>query len=438
MLPVAGPAPRRGHHHQRRRRAARRTPGRARRHLHTLAEASLLDTDRHDRYRLHDLLRAYAAHRLQLAEHPAGEHDEVIIRILDFYLQTAHNADRQRAPHRYAVAELDATTPVVAQTFATDRDAAHWLLTERHNLAAVTRLAAEHGHHHHAWRLPGTLRKVLERHHLHDESLALHTIALASARAIGDSSGQASTLKDLGTVHLNLHQPTEAVQCLSEALTIARNTHHQLAEGACLHNLGRAHLALDDIERARDYYRQALALRREINDQDGVGYTLHRLGMSYGHVQDYDVAVTHFRQALQVREKIQHYQGQADTLAGLATLHLHQGNFNRTIEYAQRALPIHDRTLDHRTAIDTLLVLARAFYNLHHYDDTISAATRAADLCWEINDPAGRAQSFDLLSCARNALGELELSNRLRQQASAIRAAFAIQGDLNTDNVSGL
>lgn len=411
---------------------------RARRHLHTLAEASLLGTDRHDRYRLHDLLRAYAAYRLQVAEHTAGEQDEAIIRILDFYLQTAHNADRQRAPHRYAVAELAATTAVVAQTFATDRDAAQWLLAERHNLAAATRLAAEHGHHHHAWRLPGTLRKVLERHNLHDDSLVLHTIALTSARAVGDSYGQASTLKDLGTVHLNLRQPTEAVRCLSEALTIARRAHHQVTEGACLHNLGRAYVALDDIDRGRDYYRQALALRREIDDQDGVGYTLHRLGMSHSQVQDYEVAVTHLRQALQVREKIQHYQGQADTLAELATLHLQQGHFSRTIEYARRALPIHDRTLDHRTAIDTLLALAHAHLNLHHYDDTVTAAQRAADLCWEINDPAGRAQSFDLLSRAYHALDKLELSERLREQAAAIRAALAIPGDLNNEHVSGL
>jgi DNA-binding SARP family transcriptional activator/Tfp pilus assembly protein PilF/Cdc6-like AAA superfamily ATPase len=412
---------------------------RARRHLHTLAEANLLDTRHQDRYRLHDLLRAYATHRFGLVEATAQARREVIARILDYYLQTAHNADRRRAPHRDAVAELPATTTVVAQTFATDRDAASWLLAERHNLAAATALAAEHGFHHHAWRLPGTLRKVLERNNLHHDSLALHTTALASARAVGDSHGQASILKDLGTIHLNLQQPDEAVACLNEALAIARESQYRLVEGACLHNLGRAYLALGDVDRARTHYRDALDLRREIGDHDGVGYTLHRLGLSHCDVQEYDVAVTHLRQALQVRERIQHYQGQADTLAALARVYLRQGSSARAIEYAQRALPIHDRTLDHRTAIDTLLVLATARFNLHHYQDSVRAGDRAAELCREINDPAGRAQALDVLACAHHALGAPELSDRLREQASAIRTALALPDDRETGiDVAGL
>ena len=77
--------------------------------LEVLVDAHLLESPAPDRYRLHDLLRAYAAERAQ-ADEPPQAVDDAVRRVLDWYLRTADAAAGVVAPYRDRV-PLDPAEP---------------------------------------------------------------------------------------------------------------------------------------------------------------------------------------------------------------------------------------------------------------------------------------------------------------------------------------
>ncbi|HEY0804861.1 MAG TPA: NB-ARC domain-containing protein, partial [Pseudonocardiaceae bacterium] len=105
-----------------------------------------------DRYRRHDLIRAFAVQ--VVADEPAAERTAAELRMLDFYLHTAYHAD-QTACYGSTVPMPPLPANVTPLTFTDELSATVWCLTERHNLVAVVGIAAEHGHHH-AYLLPHT------------------------------------------------------------------------------------------------------------------------------------------------------------------------------------------------------------------------------------------------------------------------------------------
>lgn len=128
----------------------------ARQLLELVAGMYLVEESGEDRYRLHDLLRLYAAERA-LAEDTDEDRAAAQRRVLDWYLHTAYVAN-SAMPHLPPYFALDAAAEgCVPLTFATIRQALDWYETEHANLMASIRMAAETGHHVVAWKIPATL-----------------------------------------------------------------------------------------------------------------------------------------------------------------------------------------------------------------------------------------------------------------------------------------
>jgi transcriptional regulator with XRE-family HTH domain/tetratricopeptide (TPR) repeat protein len=181
--------------------------------LRDLTRASLLTEVATGRYAFHDLLRAYAAEQGTSAEGVAN----TTRRMLDHYLQTAHQAQRVLYPGRELIG-LDALAPgVTPETFGGKASALAWLEAEYRVLLKVTDVAARTGFDAHAWRLPvvlWTYHNVCG--HWHDGT-RLHRLALEAARRCGDLSGQAHVLRGLGSFAMSTGDVREAYQCLTTA-----------------------------------------------------------------------------------------------------------------------------------------------------------------------------------------------------------------------------
>ena len=122
--------------------------------LEVLVDAHLLESPAPDRYRLHDLLRAYAAERAE-ADEPARLIEEAVRRLLGWYLRTADAAASIVAPPYRDRVPLDPPEPGSQPlSFGTAGQALHWCEQERANLVAATRQAASYGLHDIAWKLP--------------------------------------------------------------------------------------------------------------------------------------------------------------------------------------------------------------------------------------------------------------------------------------------
>ncbi|MGH3867119.1 MAG: ATP-binding protein [Pseudonocardiaceae bacterium] len=365
------------------------TPAQTRRLLETLAGTHLIEETSKDRYRLHDLLRAYAAECAKSAETDDGC-TTAVRRVLTWYLHTGDAADRILNPHRRRI-PLDqpavACAPLELTTYAQALD---WCEAERANLVAAVRHAAETGEHVIAWKLPlallgfFTLRKhwadlIVTYHigltaaaHLHDregeawslgglgmacldlrrygEALDHYQRALHICREIDDSWGRVIALLGLGRAYLHRGRYDEALDHSQQALCICQEIDDPWSQTFALLNIGAIHRKLARFEDALDYFQRTLTVVRSVHHQSGEAMALHNLGDTYRDLRRFDDAIEYFQQACTTYREIGDRWGEAHTLRNIGdTLH-RLNQMQLAAEYWHRALPLFEDLDDSVTA----------------------------------------------------------------------------------------
>ncbi|MFD1325884.1 ATP-binding protein [Micromonospora sonneratiae] len=254
--------------------------------LEELVDAHLVQELSPGRYRMHDLIRRYAAD-LAADEEPQAE--AALRRVLGHYLAQAVAHDRTLpSPHRREPSPGD---PAKAMA---------WFELEYVNLVACFDAAVRVGADEVAVELPQAMRVWFFRHRGTDDQVRLLEGAAAAAARLGRDQQRASLLADLGFARA-------AAGRLAEALSA-----YELAEQS----------GPDDEELAA-----GLALR--------IGFVRRDLG-------DLEAAQAHFRRARELFEKIGHRAGQSQALAfdGWVTLHL--GRHSEAVELARASVALVD------------------------------------------------------------------------------------------------
>jgi DNA-binding SARP family transcriptional activator/tetratricopeptide (TPR) repeat protein len=178
--------------------------------LGRLVDAHLLIEPVAGRFRLHDLLREYAA-QLAAAD---PERDPATLRMLDFYLQSTAAATRPweggRLRGQIDVGEILPWVPRFADLNSTRR----WLDLEIGNLVGVTQLADALGRHRHTCLLTRALWGYLFRNSMNEISIDLHRRALAAAEALGDDDLTAMTHNYLASAYARAGHQDDAARHL--------------------------------------------------------------------------------------------------------------------------------------------------------------------------------------------------------------------------------
>jgi tetratricopeptide (TPR) repeat protein len=210
-----------------------------RRTMDLLLRAHLIHPARPGRYRLHDLLYAYAASLATAVEDPADDSRRVLARLFDYYLATAaaamdrlHPAEMHRRPR---VPPLMTPAPCFPDSAA----ARAWLDAERPALIAAALHAASHGWPGYAVDLAATLYRYLADGY-HSDALAVHSHACQAARQAGDQDGEARARHGLGIVHAHLGRYEQAATHFEQALSLSRQAGNLDGQARALNNLGTA------------------------------------------------------------------------------------------------------------------------------------------------------------------------------------------------------
>jgi DNA-binding SARP family transcriptional activator len=317
------------------------TPQRARRLIRELAEAHLVDEPVPGRYRMHDLVRLYAAERAA-AEEPAAVHRAALGRLFDHYIHTADAADRAFAPYRHRLIPTATAPAVTVVAVDGEHDAFAWFTVEHAVLLSTIRYALASGAGTAAWQLAWAVTTFLFRQGHWDDCIAVQHLALEAVgpcgdmavRAwfhrglaricsrldrrdearryaetaldlftrLGDAPGQARTHQDLAQLATDRHDYPQAMRHAQAAVTLLRSEADTAVLAAALNALGWITALAGAPKRALPYCEQAQALLAGRGDRhqeaavwDSLGYIHHRLGHHTHAVACYDEAVSRFR-----------------------------------------------------------------------------------------------------------------------------------------------
>ncbi len=344
-----------------------------------------------DRYRLHDLIRVFAA-RCAETDEPEAERLSAVRRMVSFYLLTAARANHLLYPSRMSPTDL--ADDVEAVQLAEPAQAEAWFDRERKCLVAAVRMAAENGHHDHSWRLADLLGGFLDRHGYHEDGRVVREIAVTSAHIAGDRVGEASSLNNLGKVLLDLGNHEGARGCLGAALRIVEDLDHEIGQAAVLTMLGRLEMESGDAAAALRLFQRSLEIAQRIGDERDMAWTSRRMGEVLRVLGQREAAVMKLHDARWLATRIGDRSAQASSLAELGTLHHEHGDLQAAAAYCEEALRIAE-------AIPDLVVVAQVCVALAEIesgrdsDAAFSYGRRAIALCRRSGNLALEARAHE-------------------------------------------
>ncbi|MCA1676823.1 MAG: tetratricopeptide repeat protein, partial [Actinobacteria bacterium] len=288
----------------------------ARRLLEILVGTHLIEETGRDRYRLHDLLRVYAADRAE-AEETGQDRDGAVRRVLTWYLHTGDAAGHVLNRHRRRV-PLDA--PEVACSpleFTRYGQALDWCEAERANLVVATHQAAEAGEHLIACKLPLALWDFFNLRKHWADLISTHCISLTAAQHLHDRRSEAWAWGGLGYPYFDLQQPEEALIHYQHALPICQEIEDPWCEAIALLGYGWSHFFLEHYEEALDHFERALRTCQETDDSWSQIFALLLIGTIHRKRQRFEDALSCFQQALTVAGAVHDRSGEAMALHNL-------------------------------------------------------------------------------------------------------------------------
>ncbi|MET9631106.1 tetratricopeptide repeat protein [Lentzea sp. NPDC006480] len=354
--------------------------------LGELCQAHLLEEYRPGRYRFHDLLHAYARERAEQDDPQARK--AALRRLLDWYLRTAHNADKLLRPKIYTSLALPAST-VTPATFHSEAEVLAWYSLERASLFLLVRQAREEELYEHTWQLPHAIVHFCRLRGDAEDCADAMRIGVEAARALGDRQAEADTLRrvavatfdagryeealsiygrvlplyeeiddhatlartlaDVGDALVKLGRHEEAVAHLENALELQDGADVRQRKDGTFLRLGRALSGLERYDEAITYFQDALALSRTYEDPYGEGYALHDLGEAHAGRNDSADAVRYYDEAIALRRRIGHHTGEGLSLFGLGGALHRLGDLDGARRCWEQALIVLD-TVDHPEA----------------------------------------------------------------------------------------
>jgi tetratricopeptide (TPR) repeat protein len=300
--------------------------------LDTLVDAHVLEAPAPGQYRLHDLLRLFAAEQVvtQLTEQ---DRQEAFDRLLIWYYYALRYAVEFHPegfpPARAAGGE---GLPV----FDGYADAQEWCEREHQNIVSVVGSAQQRGRHE---MVNGMARLISMYAHMVGSlrgHLAIQRTALDSARQVGDLRGEAWILSSLGDVLMLSGEVAEAIECFESELSIREKVSSRGGIASAHNNLGTAYHASGRCELAVEHFRLAQALCEE---SFGLGTVLVNEAECLSESGQHEAALTCFTRALPLLMGNTHAQAQAATKLA-ETLRL-TGRLTESLEQHQIALKLH-------------------------------------------------------------------------------------------------
>jgi tetratricopeptide (TPR) repeat protein len=413
-------------------------PAAARRLLHRLAAANLVQAVSDHRYQLHELLREYARERT-LDEDDRLVRESAVQRLAVWYLAAAQHAgrclDRYRRTIRHELPALDVDVDQAERARQIE-----WFTVEHRNLAAVVRQIADTRWDQLTWELADAVYDFYQLRRYCRENIALHRLGLLAAersdhlpaqffmrhhiavgyrelgdypeaftqarialelsRRVQDGYGGAVVLDSIARIHLAVGECRAAMNVAKEALATRRQIGDRHGEAATLDTLARAYQGLSRFQAALDHAERALRIRREIGDRRGEAETLDSLARTHHGRGETAFAIDHAERALTIHRQIDDRYGEAETLAFLGNLHVRLGRYLYAHDYVRRALEIRRSIMERQGEGEDLVYLSTILRRLGRYDEAVHSALQALDILQELGDRRGESMALDSLGRA--------------------------------------
>ncbi|MEU4252705.1 tetratricopeptide repeat protein [Amycolatopsis sp. NPDC026612] len=359
-------------------------------HLRSLETANLVQRYQPHRFRVHDLVRAYATELLHTQE-TARYREEALHRVVDFHAAAARAADLLLYPHRIAPSPPRPPSGTERALPKDEQAALNWFDEEHQTLLTVQRTAMDALWHEAAWHMSHGLDTYQYRRGYSQENVATSQIGLAAAEATGSPRLRASALRQLGRAHTRAGELPQAEAALLEALAVETRAGSATGQAHAHHDLQRVYSLLGRHRSALDHATSALELYRLEGNPVGEAHSLNAQGRQHAQLRNFAAAETCCRTALELHTENDNPSGRVATLESLGYIALQTRRPREAATLYSDALALADEFRNHFARAELNENLATALEELGEHE----AASRALHTAYELYAAQNRRHDAD-------------------------------------------
>ncbi|MCM6774543.1 tetratricopeptide repeat protein [Nocardia sp. CDC159] len=392
--------------------------------LEELVDIHLIQQPAPGRYRFHDLLHRYAV-QLSAGSDTAADRHAALTRALDYYVHTASRAMDIVVPYDKSLRPDISVAATPTPTLSDCGQAGAWLETERLNLLAAVRHAADHGWSAHAGQLSAILMRYLDLRGHNDDALVVHAHVVAAAH--DRTSGRAVECVAQTGHALALLRASRFEEALAhglQALSLARAIGNREIEGYLLQGRAVVEWRLGRLKEALAHGLQALSLARAIGNREIESYALHSIGLVHERTGRFTEAFIYFQRALDLARDHGNREIEYQALHGTGVVYRRLGRNAEALNYAQQSLNVARATGSRAAECQALHDVGSACRRMGRFDEAFAHFRKSLTLARDTGDRALECQA--LLG-----LGETAYStNDQRQAQDHLRQTLALASEI--------
>jgi predicted ATPase/DNA-binding SARP family transcriptional activator len=390
--------------------SARAVAGASRQILSALMDKSLVHKTPVDRYEMHELLRQYAAEKLD--EHPQ-EKEETQDLYCEYYAEFLH----QRAEHligerqKESLAEINIEIENVRATWQHAVTHSKEIALEK-SLVSLLRFYERRSWFQEGLTVFGKAAASLEtsfgpvdqitgrkavvlglllsqqgwyshRLGLSEQAKAFLEKSLAILRRLGVRWELAKVLNELGVITYRAGDYVGAKRLYEESLAVCRKLDERRELAVTLSNLGNVCRALGEYAQAKEFLQESVNAFRERGDQYSMAVSLNNLGEVFRALGDHLEARRCYQKGLTVRREIGDQMGVAVSLNNLGGIAHVLGEYEDAAKLLQESLVIFTELKNRRESAYPLSILGRVARDQGDYGESLTYYQEALKICME-------------------------------------------------------
>ncbi len=242
--------------------------------------------------------------------------------------------------------------------------------------------------------------------------------SVTAAQQLGDRSGEALLLHELGVLCRVEGDWEEARRCFDQSLALEENLGDDFGKARTLHKLGVLSKEQGDYAEARRYFEDSLAL--DLDDKRGKARTLHHIGVLCMEQGDYMEARRCLDQSLALEVELGDDRRRVRTLSELGALYRLEGNHNEARGRFDQALALEETLGDKRGKAKTLNDLGVWFREQRNYGQARNSFKESLALFGEMGDKPGKAATLHNWAILERFEEKMDAAEDLHRQSLAL------------------
>ncbi len=280
-----------------------------------------------------------------------------------------------------------------------------------------------------------------------DRAFHVNAQALAIAREVGYSAGEALARRNLGFIYYARAEYKAGLENSNAALAAFEESGDLDQQANVLGIIGLTYWSLGNFDLTVDYLTRSEKLFRQTNNTHRLPWILTSLGGVYENLRDLDRAFSYHNRSLRHFRRHQDVLGEARALSGIGLVHRDRRDYRKALKFMQQSLALF-RKVDNKlglareyndmglayqelgeleTALDYHRKSLEIRQQLGNRHAEITSLLNLGRLFNAMNEPA---RALEVLGQAQSAAEGIDVKPKLYKIHQALAHSFELAGDL--------